>query len=160
MTTDNTEPDTMLPVHTPHGTSPPIPAWSGEKSRAAPTPSRSTPSLPPMKPERKSSEDDARHNHHNAVWAFSVPLSGGRAIRVVFPKSVVVRTAKSVILAAKVLSVPSACPSGGKLYALTTSSLVLLAISDTWFENWNVTFGLGVLHLAILRFGYRPCSNV
>lgn len=49
------------------------------------------------------SEEEARHNHHNAVWAFSAPLPGGKAIRVVFPKSVVVRTAKSVILAAKVI---------------------------------------------------------
>jgi len=37
---------------------------------------------------------------------------------------------------------------------------VLLAISDTWFENWNVTLGLGVVHLVILRFGYRTCSNL
>jgi len=60
----------------------------------------------------------------------------------------------------QVLSVPSACPSSGRLYVLMTFSLVLLAISDTWFENWNVTFGLGVVHLVILQFGYRTCSNV
>lgn len=93
---------TRLPGSTSHRSSSPIPSWSGEKNRAASTSPRSTPILPPIKPERKLSEDDARHNHHNAVWVFSAPLPGGRSIRVVFPRSVVMRTTKSAILAAKV----------------------------------------------------------
>lgn len=159
MTPENTESDTILPAPISRRSSSPISSRAAEKSRATSTSPRSSPALPSIKPERKLSEEEARHNH-NAVWAFSAPLPGGRGLRVVFPKSVVMRTAKSAILAAKVLSIPSACPSDGKLYALTTSSLVLLAISDTWFENWNVTFGLGALHLALLRIGYHPCSNL
>jgi len=100
---DNPDPGaTRLPAPVSRRSSSPIPSRPVEKSRAAPAPPRPSPILPPIKPERKLSEDEARYNHHNAVWVFSVPIPGGRVIRVVFPKSVVVRTAKSVILAAKV----------------------------------------------------------
>ena len=103
ITPDNPEPDaTGLPAPISGRSSSPIPSRPVEKSRATSTSPRVSPSLPPIKPERKLSEEEARHNHYNAVWAFSVPLPGGRAIRAVFPKSVIVRTAKSVILAAKV----------------------------------------------------------
>lgn len=160
MSPGNTESNTILQTPISRRSSSPVPSRPIEKSRAAPASPRSSPTLPPIKPERRLSEEEVRHSNHNAAWAFSAPLPDGRALRVVFPKSVVIRTAKSVILAAKVLSIPAACPSDGKLYTLTTSSLVLLAISDTWFENWNVTFGLGLLHLAIHHFGYRSCFSL
>lgn len=179
MASENIGPNTVLPVPVSRRSSSPISSRPVEKNRITSTSPRSSPTLPSIKPERRLSEEEiTRHNHHNAMWAFSAPLPGGRALRVVFPKSVVVRTTKSVILAAKVtvplwrtlwkvsqvpfqmLSIPPACPFDGKLYALTTSSLVLLAISDTWFEHWNVTLGLGALHFALLRFGYPPCSGL
>ena len=176
---ENTEPGTVIPIPISRRSSSPNAFRSVEKNRTTSVSPRSSPILPQIKPERKLSEEDTRHNHHNAGWTFSAPLPGGRALRVVFPKSVVVRTAKSAILAAKVilrgyevvrnlstlhllqvLSIPSPCPSDGKLYTLTTSSLILLAISDTWFENWNATFGLSLLHLALLRFGYNSCLSL
>jgi len=157
---ENTGPNTTVADPISLRSSSPISYRPAEKSRAITTSPRSSPALPPVKPERKLSEEEVRHNHHNAVWVFSAPLPGGKALRVVFPRSVVARTTKSIILAAKMLSIPSACPSDGRSYALTTSSLILLAISETWFEQWNVTLGLGILHFALLRFGYRPCSNL
>ena len=96
---------TRLPSPILRRSSSPVPSRPGEKGRATSTSPRSSPALPSTKPERKLSEEEARHNHNNAVWVFSVPLLGGKVIRVVFPKSVVVRTAKSVLLAAKVSTV-------------------------------------------------------
>ncbi|KAF9787814.1 kinase-like protein [Thelephora terrestris] len=162
MTPENVEPDTILPAPISRRSPSPIPSRPAEEGKAASTSQRSSPTLPPLltKPERKLSEGEARHNYHNAAWVFSAPLPGGRALRVVFPKSIVVRTVKSVILAAKVLSLPSACHSDGTSYTLKTSFLMLLAISDTWFENWNITVGLGALHFVLLRLGYHPCSHL
>ena len=112
MTPDNIESDTVLPTPVSRRSSSPIPSRAVEKKRATSTSSRSSPILPPTKPERKMSEEEVRHNHHNAVWVFSAPLPGGKALRVVFPKSVVARTTKSVILAAKVTNPISFEPFG------------------------------------------------
>jgi hypothetical protein len=105
MTPENVEPDTILPAPISRRSPSPIPSRPAEEGKAASTSQRSSPTLPPLltKPERKLSEGEARHNYHNAAWVFSAPLPGGRALRVVFPKSIVVRTVKSVILAAKVI---------------------------------------------------------
>lgn len=99
------EPDSILPAPISRRSPSPIPSRPVEEGKAASTPQRLSPTLPPLqtKPERKLSEGEARHNHHNAAWVFFAPLPGGRALRVVFPKSVVMRTVKSVILAAKVI---------------------------------------------------------
>lgn len=100
MTPENIEPNAVLPSS--RRSSSPTPSRSVEKNRTTSTSPRLSPALPLIKPERRVSEEETRHNHHNAAWIFSAPLPGGRALRVVFPKSVVVRTTKSVILAAKV----------------------------------------------------------
>ncbi|KAJ7487838.1 kinase-like domain-containing protein [Mycena latifolia] len=63
-----------------------------------------------------------------------------------------IRSAKSCIVIAKIVSVFSACATG-RPHPVAVSILVFLAVVDTWFDELWISVVFGLLHVVVLRFG-------
>ncbi|KAK0203952.1 kinase-like domain-containing protein [Desarmillaria ectypa] len=71
--------------------------------------------------------------------------------------TLVVRSAKSCILIAKVLDVATLCPEG-HLRTVVFIVVLILAVVDTWFEGLWVSIMFGLLHVMVVRLA--RCSDI
>ncbi|KAI0674365.1 kinase-like protein [Trametes maxima] len=82
-------------------------------------------------------------------WSHAVYLWGQRISSRV-PRAIWVRTLKSSVLVAKVMSVARLCP-GTQPRSILTGTALTLAVMDTWFDSLPATVVLGATHVALLK---------
>ncbi|KAJ6608301.1 kinase-like protein [Mycena sp. CBHHK59/15] len=76
------------------------------------------------------------------------------------PQVLWIRTLKTCVVIAKILSVLSLCPVG-RPPSVLLSVLFCLGVVDTWFDGLWISAFLGLLHFAVVRFGCwgSTCCN-
>ncbi|RPD65593.1 kinase-like protein [Lentinus tigrinus ALCF2SS1-7] len=119
-------------------------ASNGEEKR--PLTGRSSVSSPPSYARKLR-----RHIHR---WHDRIP----KPMRL--PRHAIVRTVKSSILVAKVVTLSRMCPDGRPNVYVTGAALAL-AVVDTWFDGLQATLAFGAVHFALLSLacvGNRCCD--
>jgi len=123
---------------------------TNEKEAISPSLAQRTPLLRLLEPPRVSVD----RTGNVGVWT---PSRSGElgVMRVWIPRTVSVKTLKSCILMAKIMTIGSICPEAYPR-PIVVFSVFLVAVTDTWFEGLWISAALALLHIAFLRIG---CSS-
>ncbi|KAK0219813.1 kinase-like domain-containing protein [Armillaria fumosa] len=107
--------------------------------------------------EETTNEPEAADNEEEKVPLLSLPAPPPTSPMKRLKMTLVVRTAKSCILVAKVLNVATLCPER-HLRTVVLVVVLILAVVDTWFDRLWVSIVFGLLHVSIVRRCSDMCS--
>jgi hypothetical protein len=123
---------------------------TNEKEAISPLLGQRTPLLRLLEPPRVSVD----RTGNVGIW--TPTRSGGLGVmRVWIPGTVWVKTLKSCILIAKIMTIGSICPEAYPR-PIAVFSVFLVAVTDTWFDGLWISAILALLHVTFLQIG---CSS-
>ncbi|KAK0217432.1 kinase-like domain-containing protein [Armillaria nabsnona] len=105
--------------------------------------------------EETTNEPEAADNEKVPLLSLPAPPPTSPMKRL--KMTLVVRTAKSCILVAKVLNVATLCPEG-HLRTVVLIVVLILAVIDTWFDRLWVSIVFGLLHVFVVKCCSDMCS--
>ncbi len=105
--------------------------------------------------EETTNEPEAADNEKVPLLSLPAPPPTSPMKRL--KMTLVVRTAKSCILVAKVLNVATLCPEG-HLRTAVLIVVLILAVVDTWFDRLWVSIVFGLLHIFVVKCCSDMCS--
>ncbi|KAK0183982.1 kinase-like domain-containing protein [Armillaria mellea] len=100
--------------------------------------------------EETTNQPEGADNEEEKVPLLSLPAPPPTSPMKQLKMTLVVRTAKSCILVAKVLNVATLCPEG-HLRTVVLVVVLILAVVDTWFDRLWVSIVFGLLHIFVVK---------